>query len=598
MTTQLMHLLVYTLAEGPDGHPRRNRRRIALAAVCVILLLGGAVLTLWVLLRAGQYGWRTGDWERLDVALTLITPLIIIVAFPIALWTTTSRRQRQRQRLRDIRDVIATDRAAFAPYALMPTPPFGFEAGFPSTDTFVQFPLAEYRSPLLSIGAAVIAGLPLWLLLILNRIPQSIGQESSGYYDMSTVLLVCNCFNLLFIIVYFGAVGFLQRRKLIITTDAEGLSWRLGTRGEPRRMLWSGVQGFYVAQYERSSVWGRQSTVAHILDTDDVSIGWLVPQSAPPDRQFDMWRLAHTIATRTGAPPRDLAVVHDIVEGKLRATSQPVAGIPEALFASIERAHKYLARRTWVAITVGVALALSIGAIEFKTVDIVQSFQRGYFAGLPPKIHAETPIFSDALTLPDNSWQVARAVKADKSLRYGVSDGAYQLTGESNVTALAPGAYENIAVEVTVRQNGLVPRTTGPDDRPYEPVDGAGLAFWANGNEEMVFTVSPTDGSWELGETSDYGTGSVSVFSNDYGVSSAVHTGDGASNDLLVLVRGQVILMYVNGSLVGTYTRLFRDPNHVSGDQVGLFLVDGATTGQYTNFAVYQVKPPSSLRYV
>ena len=124
------------------------------------------------------------------------------------------------------------------------------------------------------------------------------------------------------------------------------------------------------------------------------------------------------------------------------------------------------------------------------------------------------------------------------------------------------------------------------------PNSGAGLALRARDDPEdfVVFAVSQS-GGWFLaryaGGRTSAAPGQWIALGGDVS-SGAVRTGAGATNQLLVLMRGNTYTCYINGRFVGT-VRVGAGGDALSSGAVGVWLGDATTTGVFTHFAVYPV---------
>ncbi|HZC78565.1 MAG TPA: hypothetical protein VE258_12510, partial [Ktedonobacterales bacterium] len=80
------------------------------------------------------------------------------------------------------------------------------------------------------------------------------------------------------------------------------------------------------------------------------------------------------------------------------------------------------------------------------------------------------------------------------------------------------------------------------------------------------------------------------------GTSAAIRIGVVQPNRLLVIMRGGQYLLYINNQFVGSYYDDAHDTP--SRGYAGVYVNQANTEGIFTNFTVYQVKPPPSLEYV
>jgi hypothetical protein len=160
----------------------------------------------------------------------------------------------------------------------------------------------------------------------------------------------------------------------------------------------------------------------------------------------------------------------------------------------------------------------------------------------------ETPLFTDPLAMASGAWPVQAPTASDTySAEY--VDGAYWLRGEAGKAqwAVTSGSYGAAAVEVTTREL----TASGSGD-----VQGVGLTLRASadGANAVYFVVTP-DGIARLwlyhaqGQDDSYKDWQYLAGQSD----PAIHTGVGAWNRLLVVMRGGLYLCYVNDTLIITY---------------------------------------------
>jgi hypothetical protein len=309
-------------------------------------------------------------------------------------------------------------------------------------------------------------------------------------------------------------------------------------------------------------------------------------------------RFARLIITRTGKPLRDLSgyasefatdpgaiaragiLSHSM---KYQQFAAPMAGIPTA-----KQPKRFSPR--------GCALVLLLLLLPFVLVGGVfgakwklHDYQASYYASLPAKLHAQRPLYFSDFSSSDGSWY-ERAATAENPFGYVFADDGYHLTGLQSKIIDSWSQfrfYFDAAVEVTASQ------TAGTT------YDGVGLVLHSDwyGNNMVVFFASPTDGSWSL---LAYHFGHPNPDDNwtylASGTSSAIRIGDLQPNRLLAIMRGAQYLLYINNQLVDSYYDSYHDTPR-SG-YVGVYVNEANTEGIFTNFAVYQVKPPPSLEYV
>ncbi len=160
---------------------------------------------------------------------------------------------------------------------------------------------------------------------------------------------------------------------------------------------------------------------------------------------------------------------------------------------------------------------------------------------------------------------------------YSIEDDGYHVTGPKGdwVGAWLRTTYVDSAVEVTASQ------TAGAQ------YDGVGLIL----RSDILNTHMTLDAyHYDLSNPDDNWTYLAS------GTSDAIHIGVLQPNRLLAIMRGGQYLLYINNQFVGSYY----DDAHETPRKgyAGVYVNDGTTEGIFTNFSVYQVKPPPSLDYV
>ena len=336
------------------------------------------------------------------------------------------------------------------------------------------------------------------------------------------------------------------------------------------------------------------SASAYVLDGGDAVLVWSAPFATRGKRRAEMERFVGAIAARGGQPLRDLsslAASLAISNGKplrLRALGVPTEplGLPELDATPSRRGWPFSRGATTLGI-VALALLVAVGG----TGVWLQQYQPAYRASFPALLHAEHPLYADAFSADDGAWHPAAGTIGGHG-QFTFGGGAYQLgdplaAGSGDTTSIgawAPGDYGDAAVEVTASQTG-----SSQDD-------GVGLVVRADasGDRQLAFTVDTT-GNWAF---SDYHNSADGTYwgTIDSGQSSVAHLGDGAPNTLLLIMRGDSYLYFLNGQLVGSYTDSYIATPR-SG-RAGVVVLDGTTSGAFNNFAVYPVQPLSSFLWV
>lgn len=429
-----------------------------------------------------------------------------------------------------------------------------------------------------------------------------------------------------------------EHRPRPVEVDSPGIRW--AHRADQSPLPWGDIRAFYTVSVLSSlGEWpGRR---IYVLDSGDQVIAWQRSDSRFDRTLAASHQLVGLTVAHTGLPLRDLTLAFDrateprpndssrsasairarllaqhgdarrrgldaraetrltALIGKLAPPdSADAEGVSAAVRQALEGVGLHAAlpesaagRGCMLLLAAVVAFALLAG-----TSWGAQQAQARYLASLPAQIHAETPLYADSLAAPDGTWLVSGATAG--GVRY--QDQSYRLTGTAGnpVTAWTPATYGDVAVQVTARQLG------GTQE------DGIGLIVRAKaaGDDYVAFVISPTDGGWTLWQYHPVDANP----DDDWhylggGDSSAIRQGYDATNTLLAIARGQSYVLYVNGVFVGAATD--GDPDvYGEGPTVGtmttprqgyagVYLADGVTTGVFTDFAVYPVRPPTSLWY-
>ncbi len=229
-----------------------------------------------------------------------------------------------------------------------------------------------------------------------------------------------------------------------------------------------------------------------------------------------------------------------------------------------------------IAYTVTLLLSLSLLTAMLLVVNWVAL--PNYLAGLPAQIQQQTPLLADSLAYPDGLWPIHTPTETDHS-RMVYSAGGYTLSGDRNgdaITAVLPEIYHAVAIQVTVTERGTLPPDT---------TDGVGIIMrWRDTDYTNCAFVIDYAGDWN--DTCSFASGS--------GHSMYIQRGPNATNTLLVIVRGQQQIMYINGHYVGQYFAEFTAPL----GQIGLINTESGMTATFTNFTVWSVNAPPNVKYV
>jgi hypothetical protein len=370
-----------------------------------------------------------------------------------------------------------------------------------------------------------------------------------------------------------------------VTADESGLSWREG--GASRRIPWADVRAFWTAAYSGST--STLPRTAYVVDGGDALLIWTLLPVARERARAASDLLCRLIVARAAVPLRDAT---SLAAALAQAGTNPVRlralGVPTDALPDLEPPEPSVTRSPRAALLRRAALAVLVPLIPLAAVFgsgyLAQQRQPDYFASLPARLHATTPLYHDPLTSPIGDWQ-ALGAGPDGPIHAEYVDGAYRLSSDEStltIPAWTARTYGDAAVEVTARQFGAA---TGEFVE-----DGVGLIVRADTSRMIGFVVN-TAGKWLF---LVYHDGHWSTF--DEGQAPSAATGDGAANRLLLLMRGDTYLLYINDHLVGT------DPDSFiatpRSGRAGVFVFNGATTGAFTDFAVYPVQSPPALAFV
>lgn len=592
----MLQVQVQMLAESLASDARRTRTGRALMLIAVGLAsalgLAGFAASERLVVQAAIYGWQTSDWDRLEGGSTALVPLLFLFLLPLVIYAAQPKVRPEV--VRSILDALARGDAPLAPLApLQPEPAADVPAGQAVTlRRLRQVPLGNARWRGLVIILAIV---PMEFLMFIFARLVLLGVDSSSFQvfglSLSYLELIAGLAALIGALGAFALLSSSSLLRLHITVDESGISWHSGERRKHTGQVhWDEVRAFYCMEYLPSSA---SPGATFIVDAGDHTFTWIIGRVAPR-RDFDETAaLARIIRLRTRLPLRDIS---ELAVTVCQYQHQPdellrLGMTPDAIVA-LQRLTYRSPRLLWLLAPVMLVIILGF-VVPLVGVQRLEDYQRNYFASLPQKIHAETPIYFDSLAASDNQWDVEQPSKDNGEWSIGYHDGTYQLTGQSGsyVYSNLDSFYSDAAIEVTVVQRG----------KAADGNDGVGILLRADTDQNMVvYYVSPTDGSWSLSHLLyNPANPDDSWRYMDSGTSAFVQTGADASNTLLVLARGQTYLLYVNGHFLDAYTDRFHDQgNLLTFGQVGLYVNDGATTGIFSDFSVYPVQSPPSLSYV
>ncbi len=590
------------LAEG------RKLRQIAwvnLALWIVFFLL--AAIDLGIILLALWSAWQTGDWENLDDnMLGAMFPFVLLFLLPIfPAWHRNALPAVDALRHAAIE---SRDNALFDS-ALPEEPdttdlPLGTER-FDHIGALSNRQVADRLGRLVPISAILLQP-STFLFSLYNGISREsvlpLGTYLPDSKTVDTSMAVLGAVMLLLWIVLFVRAR-KYRRGVPVTADEWGIQWH------PRRhrtvsLAWHDVRSFFMFSYGSTS--GSRSaglkTQVYVLDAGDTLLVWqrypaLSNVSAAVRQRKEVDRFVKLVVARTGKPLRDLSVRAD--ELASASTADP-SGVPQqqgmdygwvdSRVAGMQlprRARRRFGRKVALVLALLLLPILLVGG-AFAAKAQLHDHQTSYYASLPVRLHAQHPLNITDMRSAGEGW-LQQSPLTNDPFGYSIEDDGYHVTGPKGdwVGAWLRTTYVDSAVEVTASQ------TAGAQ------YDGVGLILRSDilNTHMVVFFASPTDGSWtldayhyDLSNPDDNWTYLAS------GTSDAIHIGVLQPNRLLAIMRGGQYLLYINNQFVGSYY----DDAHETPRRgyAGVYVNDGTTEGIFTNFSVYQVKPPPSLEYV
>lgn len=585
---------------------RKLRRIVWTNLVLRLALLLVLLMTLAVIPLAFLSAWQTGDWQNLDdnllgAAFPFIL-LFLLPAFPATRRNASPAVDALRRAASESRD------NTLAPIAQSvesnSTDILSGSARFDQIGALSNRQAAEQVGRLFTILPVI------WPIALLFNLYNGIRRESVlpfGMYLPDPKLVDISAAALG--VVVFGMAGLLlirartYRHGVPVTADEWGIQWR------PRRVrtisvAWHDVRSFFTFSYGSAIGSGSAGlkTLVYVVDAGDGLLVWQcypalsnVPAAVRQRTEVD--RFVKLVFARTGKPLRDLssyarqlaerpgAIIH---HGMLpQAAEYQQYATPLSGKAAARQTRAYVARGCAILLALLLLPILLVGG-AFAAKAQLHDYQASYYASLPAKLHAHEPLYFSDLTSADDHW-FNQDPTSDNPFGYVFADDGYHLTGLKDFVSDSwlHTTYVDSAVEVTASQ------TAGQTN------DGVGLVLRSDimNSNMVVFFASPTDGSWTLDA---FHVGHANPDDNwtylTGGTSAAIRIGVIQPNRLLVIIRGGQYLLYINNQFVGSY---YDDAHETpSRGYAGVYVNEANTEGIFTNFAVYQVKPPPSLEYI
>lgn len=575
----------------------RWRGRV-LVALGVLVALAGLAVTNWLAVQDGIHGWQTGDWERLDAAAFLPWPFLFLLFVLIFGFFVTRRTSRGlTEQFREL--VASNDMRVGAPAVFQPSPltPHEMATG---AQTFQRLVAGEGWPPrrAANMWFIVATQLAVQFMMFFSNLHRALGTVdffgipvwSVWFFLLTFFLPMC---VLLVTFVIFG-VQLVRRPRMSVTADEHGLRWRGSTRAPEQQMSWEAVRSFSIVVFQD----GQSPRNTFLVDGGgDAVLAWALSSRSGSDEYSEAWQLARQIVTRSGHVLRDLApLAMSLVTTSADPARLRAIGAPESLIGGVTATKRQRRRTLFAAVPLGVGLVATL-LFGLFSMGYVHYYQDRYFAGLVAKIHAGKQLYHNTLTTGGDGWLTVEPTAGGDGMSLGTVDGAYQISAPAGKIAewtILPD-FGDMAVEATVRLSGLA-----------TDYSGAGLIVHAaSPSSEVVFYVNPFNGRWSLAHyVYDAAHPDTSWHNLDNGRSSAIHRGAGAENTLLALARGDMIVLYINGHFVGSYSaqdrfneNSFDAPPLIHTGSVGVYDNDGANVARFNDFTVYAIKSPPSLAY-
>lgn len=606
MATYIQKVLALWQADDDDDALDRIRKMgitvgLGGAGVCAILFLN---LLAFSMLNTA---WLDGNWH--SYWLFAVGPFRFEILFPFlsiaSSWTATRLRQQPpARRVRELRQAALRGDDDLAPIVQDGPEPFA-EVELPAAVEVIPRlrPLILARSNLMlsAGGFAIIFAAFLTLCAVFSVVFGWSDIALAGKYGDPYGMLLVVCFA-----AFIAAIAALfiygwvlirraplghgriprRRRRIDAVVDPWGVRWIFPARPlEEQRIAWEDARAFYQISYRSYADYARHTT--YFLDAGDTLLAWKMVSTEWDELLAYNERFLRIITTQTGLPLRDLSDAAEEVGKSIVYPKKMTREERAAAARAVREARRNRPRqRPSVALVASCVGALALFLLPALVGLRVQAIQRNYYNGIEARVLAQHPIFTDSLVRPDSGgpWLInglppAKAPSNGHDPSDSYQGGAYQITGgpaQWTVDATPPMVYGDAAVQVTVRQRGnkgydgvgLVVREVGSGN-----AEGF-VAFWVRPNGEWSLERSYSDaahpnGTWEwlAGSSGD----------------TPVHTGLGAANTVLVVMRGNEFICYVNGEWVAAA----HDSAAPASGKVGVFLDDGANTGIYSDFAVY-----------
>ncbi|HEX8035703.1 MAG TPA: hypothetical protein VF510_17730, partial [Ktedonobacterales bacterium] len=527
---------------------RRWRRFIALAMFILCLLTVACIG--WVLIELRD-AWDTGRWWYFWQ--TVIGPFLMVtygapvlsVGDPFTRYADAARKIREAAIRGDEQDApVAQENSQLYP---------------DSNALFGGISYGPLKRPNDARGAVLVALLFVAVLIAitLGVVMLAVGVSGAGEVTTQQEEIVGGIILLLLLFSIGSLVVFLRmRRDIVVVADDIGITWkREGWRTQSRSIAWTDVRAFFVITRQSSTHSAKETT--WVLMGSSGTLTWRDPQESTSQADTPHAQFAALVAARTRLPLRDLSALANRVTSTQFTTERREAILAalnaaatrqeqrEVLRSSI-RKNEPATKPTTLGLGCTVQLVLVIVfAVLYAGGWGLKQYQPHYYEGMLVQIHASKPLYHDGLTYDDDKWDMEFMMPIPTG--HSFKEDGFHLTTTKGYATHSWTTFEHgdAAVEVTTRQIG----TTDSD--------GVGLALRANENgSDMVVFYVDSAGYWQL-LNYHFVDSNPSHNHNwsflDGGHSKAIHTGNGAVNQLLVLMRRDQYVCYINGHMVEVY---------------------------------------------
>jgi hypothetical protein len=249
-------------------------------------------------------------------------------------------------------------------------------------------------------------------------------------------------------------------------------------------------------------------------------------------------------------------------------------------FLRLERLRRRLSQR-FSALTLGAcAVILVLAGVYWASEQALTS----RLSAIGPQTISQQPTYFASLASPLSDWPVHAPTAADPSSAIFINGGYQVSSSDANAPAqfwIPQQVHGDVAISLTMR-------VTNPVAQNYLLLSGMLFDVAENGSAYSMFGVDGY-GNWILSRVDATRAASDSSPVVAIGSDAAIHTGEGATNTLLLVRHGPLYLLYANGVLI---SRSFDSKRMLgsSGD-VGVYIEDGSVTARFNDFAIYPIPP-------